>query len=415
MQHRLNTPSSPPIAGPKLPADRRLRLLLRVARLIRRGTLAIVLPDGARHVIEAGPGPAATFIVKDPRAVRRLLTGGSLGLAEAYLAGMWDTPDLRAVMAMAAGNEAEWQTLLAGRAWMRALARLGHRLRPNTRRGARRNIVEHYDLGNAFYSEWLDRTMTYSSALFGGQNDSLEAAQLRKVHRLCQALDLRPGMRVLEIGCGWGGFAEVAARDYGARVTGITLSPAQLAYAQARMQRAGLADRVELLLEDYRDVRGSFERIASIEMFEAVGEQYWPAFFAALRERLAPGGRAGLQIITIADRFFDTYRRGADFIQRHVFPGGMLPSPLRLHQEADRAGLAWSGEFWFGRDYAETLARWQARFQAAWPRIAEAARLAARPADERFKRLWEYYLAYCETGFRAGWTDVGQIVLVRPA
>jgi cyclopropane-fatty-acyl-phospholipid synthase len=397
------------------PSDRRLRLLLHVARLIHRGSLTIVLPDGARHVFAAGPGTAATFIVKDPRAVRRLLTGGSLGLSEAYLEGLWDTPDLRAVMMLAAENEAEWEKLLAGRPWMRTLARLQHLLRPNTRRGARRNIVEHYDIGNEFYAAWLDPTMTYSSALFGGNDDTLEAAQLRKVHRMCQALELKPGMSVLEIGCGWGGFAEVAARDYGARVTGITISPAQLAYAKARMIRAGVADRVELLLKDYRDVRGSFERIASIEMFEAVGEKYWPAFFAAVRERLAPGGRAGLQIITIADRFFASYRRGADFIQRHVFPGGMLPCPERLHQEAKRAGLAWSTELWFGRDYAETLARWQARFQAAWPRVADAVRLQAKPADDRFKRLWEYYLAYCETGFRAGWTDVGQIVLERPA
>ena len=400
--------------GPQ-PADRRLRLLLRLARLIRQGTLTLVLPDGARHVIEAGPGTSAVFIVKDARAVRRLLTGGNLGLAEAYLDGLWDTPDLRAVMRPAAANETIWDAALAGRPWMRALARLGHRLRPNTRRGARRNIVAYYDLGNDFYAAWLDRTMTYSSALFGGNDDTLEAAQLRKMHRLCQALELRPGMRVLEIGCGWGGFAELAARDYGALVTGITLSPAQIDYARARIARAGLAGRVDLLLEDYRDVRGSFDRIASIEMFEAVGEKYWPDFFATVRDRLAPGGRAGLQIITIADRFFATYRRGADFIQRHVFPGGMLPSAERLHEEASRAGLAWSGEHWFGRDYAETLARWQARFQAAWPRIAGAARPQARPADDRFKRLWEYYLAYCETGFCAGWTNVGQIVLVRPA
>ena len=353
--------------------------------------------------------------MKDARAVRWLLTGGSLGLAEAYLEGLWDTPDLRAVMLMAAENEAEWEKLLGGRPWMRALARLQHLLRPNSRRGAKRNIVEHYDIGNEFYAGWLDPTMTYSSALFSGENDTLEAAQLRKVHRMCQALELQPGMNVLEIGCGWGGFAEVAARDYGARVTGITLSPAQLAYGCARMAAAGLAGQVELLLQDYRDVRGTFERIASIEMFEAVGEKYWPAFFTTVRERLAPGGRAGLQVITIADRLFSTYQRSADFIQRHVFPGGMLPSPARLQQEARRAGLAWSAELWFGRDYAETLARWQGRFQAAWPRVAGAVRLQARPADDRFKRLWEYYLAYCETGFRAGWTDVGQNVLVRPA
>ncbi len=403
------SPTPPP------PGDRRLRLLLRLAGLIRRGTLTIVLPDGARHVIEAGPGTSAVFIVKDARAVRRLLTGGNLGLAEAYLDGLWDTPDLRAVMRLAASNETIWEAVLAGRPWMRALARLGHRLRANTRRGARRNIAEHYDLGNEFYAEWLDATMTYSSALFGGNDDTLEAAQLRKIHRLCQALELRPGMRVLEIGCGWGDLPRWR------RATTARWSPASPSRRPSLPMRRrgspgpGWPGRWICCWRTTATCAAVSTASPASRCSKRWARRTWPDFFAAVRDRLAPGGRAGLQIITIADRFFETYRRSADFIQRHIFPGGMLPSPKRLHEEVARAGLAWTGEHWFGRDYAETLARWQTRFQAAWPRIVGATRLRARPADERFKRLWDYYLAYCETGFRAGWTNVGQIVLVRPA
>ncbi|MGC8469309.1 MAG: class I SAM-dependent methyltransferase, partial [Acetobacteraceae bacterium] len=285
-----------------------------------------------------------------------------------------------------------------------------HRLRRNSRSGARRNIRAHYDLGNDFYALWLDPSMTYSSAIFDTPDEPLEAAQARKFRRLCRAIGLAPGMRLLEIGCGWGRLAEIAAGEFGATVEAITLSPAQAEAARTRIGRAGLAERVRIREVDYREVAGDFDRIASVEMFEAVGEEYWPAFFATLRARLRPGGLAGLQVITIADRFFADYRRTADFVQRHVFPGGMLPSPRRLAEEAARAGLAWREADWFGAHYAETLARWQHSFQAAWPRIASLGRY-----DARFKRLWEFYLAYSETGFRAGWTDVGQIVLARPA
>ncbi len=398
------------------PRDRWSRLALRLAAVIRCGRLTIVLPDGTSHRIAAvNEGPDATVVLKDKAAIRKLVTGGSVGWAEAYIEGLWETPDLRAVMALAAANETEWMAMLAGNRLMRALNVVMHRLRPNTRRGARRNIVEHYDLGNAFYAQWLDPTMTYSSALFEHEGQDLEAAQLAKIHNLCRALDLRPGMRMLEIGCGWGAFAEVAARDYGVQVVGITLSPSQLDHARARIARAGLSDRVEFRLQDYRDVPESFDRIASIEMFEAVGEQFWPAYFATLRDRLVPGGLVGLQTITIEDRLFPSYQSSADFIQRHIFPGGMLPSPSRLREEVARAGLDWCREHWFGIDYAETLARWNSRFQDVWPRIAGATRLSRMPCDARFKRLWEYYLLYCETGFRAGWTDVGQILLARPA
>ncbi len=240
---------------------------------------------------------------------------------------------------------------------------------------------------------------------FPGQIEDLE----RRYEATRRSLGLAPGMRVLEVGCGWGGFAEIAAREYGAHVTGITLSREQLAYARARIDAAGLGGRVEFRLQDYRDVPETFDRVASIEMFEAVGEAYWPAYFTALRDRLAPGGLAALQVITIADRYFEEYRRSADFIQRHVFPGGMLPSPARLRAEIARAGFSLRDAFTFGQDYAETLARWQEAFQAAWPRIAR----MSRQYDGRFKRLWEFYLAYCEAGFRAGWTDVGQFVIAR--
>lgn len=389
--------------------DRRFRLALKVAGLIRAGHLMLTLPDGSMHRFGGQrPGPEAQVALHSPRAIRRIAFGGSLGWAEAYLEGEWSSPDIRAVMALAAANEAEWDALLRGSVLVRTLSRVYHAFRPNTRRGARKNIAAHYDLGNAFYATWLDRTMTYSSAEFAARDETLEEAQARKVRNLLTAIDLRPGQSLLEIGCGWGYLAETAAREFGARVVALTLSREQHAHATARIAEAGLADRVEIRLQDYRDVPERFDRIASVEMFEAVGEAYWPVFFSALRERLASGGRAGLQIITIADRYFPVYRASADFIQRYVFPGGMLPSPTRLREEVARAGLAWQGETWFGQAYAETLRRWNERFQQAWPQVAPMG------YDDRFKRLWEYYLAYCETGFRAGWTDVGRIVLSRP-
>jgi len=389
--------------------DRRFRLALRLAGLVRAGHLKLTLPDGSVHCFGGhGPGPCAEVILHSPRAIRRLALGGSLGWAEAYLDGDWSSPDLRAVMGLAVANEEEWDAVLRGNALVRLVSRILHALRPNTRRGARRNIAAHYDLGNEFYAAWLDPSMTYSSAEFAASNETLEEAQARKVRNLLAAIDLRPGHSLLEIGCGWGYLAETAARDFGARVVALTLSREQHAYAMARISKAGLADRVEIRLQDWRDVKERFDRVASVEMFEAVGEAYWAPFFSALRDRLTPGGRAGLQIITIADRYFETYRRSADFIQRYVFPGGMLPSPARLREETSRAGLIWQSEAWFGQSYAETLRQWNARFQDAWPRLAPLG------YGERFKRLWEYYLCYCETGFRAGWTDVGRFVLARP-
>jgi cyclopropane-fatty-acyl-phospholipid synthase len=249
--------------------------------------------------------------------------------------------------------------------------------------------------------------MTYSSARFERPGQALLDAQRNKYRTLAHGMDLRPDQRVLEIGCGWGGFAEFAAREVGARVTGITISREQYAFARQRIFEQGLAERAEIRLIDYRDVEGQFDRVASIEMFEAVGERYWPTYFGSIHERLRPGGRAGLQIITIRDDVFDRYRRRADFIQKYIFPGGMLPSEARLRQETDRAGLAWTGISRFGQHYADTLAAWGQRFEAAWDDIRR------QGFDERFRRLWRFYLAYCEAGFRTGRTDVVQLGLAK--
>ena len=276
-----------------------------------------------------------------------------------------------------------------------------HRVRANTRRGSRRNIAAHYDLGNEFYSRWLDRSMTYSSALFSAPDQSLEDAQQAKIDRAIALMDIRGGERVLEIGCGWGGMAERLIARHGCTVTGLTLSAEQLAYARQRLESQGLGARADLRLQDYRDVNEQFDRIVSIEMLEAVGESYWPAYFAALRNCLVPGGTAVLQGITIEEQRFEAYRKTPDFIQRYIFPGGMLPTISAMQREIERAGLALVSLETFGLSYARTLNAWQQRFQRAWPDIQQFG------FGPRFKQMWEYYLAYCEAGFRRGAVDVG--------
>ena len=387
-------------------------LALRVAGRLAAGRLILELPDGSEHVFEGRrPGPQGRLRLIRPRALRRYVTGGALGFAEAYVDRDWDTPDLPPLLELLALNEEAYAGERRALSLDRLRARLAHLVRANTRRGSRRNILSHYDLGNAFFQRWLDPGMTYSAARFGhgdGHGDeSLEQAQRRKFESLAGMLALRPDAHLLEIGCGWGGFAEFAAREAGARVTAITISNEQHAYARERIQKAGLTERVEVRLQDYRDVQGRFDAIGSIEMFEAVGERYWPLFFAHLRDLLRQGGRAGLQVITIGDEHFESYRRGCDFIQRHVFPGGMLPSPAALTREIGRAGLVEEARVAFGRDYARTLGCWNRRFQVAW------AELRSLGFDDRFKRLWDFYLAYCEAGFRVGFTDVLQLGLVR--
>ena len=373
----------------------------------KTGRLTVTLPDGSIHHLEGGrPGRAAVLRIGDWRCIRRALTGGDIGFAEGYMAGEWDSPHLPALLEAFADNYDHLSRLVDGKPILNALNRIGHRLNRNSRRGSRRNIHAHYDLGNAFYEAWLDASMTYSAARFSAPDQSLEQAQRAKYARLASIMDLRRDQSVLEIGCGWGGFAEYAAREVGARVTAITISRGQHDYARRRIHEVGLAERVDIRLVDYRDVEGRFDRVASIEMFEAVGQEYWDDYFHTLRRVLKPGGRAGLQIITIREDLFDGYRRRPDFIQKYVFPGGMLPSEARLAPVIAGAGLHLETTERFGQDYADTLERWGHRFEKAWPAIAAGGRF-----DERFRRLWRFYLAYCEAGFRSGRTDVVQIGL----
>ena len=371
----------------------------------RGAAVRIELPDGGRIAFGAPTSDAAVLRLNNYRALRRALIGGDLGFAQGYLDGDWDAPGLPALLTAFASHFERLGGLANGNRLHRLLQRRLRILQANSLAGARRNIEAHYDLGNAFYAAWLDPGMSYSSALFDEPHDTLEAAQTRKYAALAEAIDLRRGHSVLEIGCGWGGFAEYASREIGANVTAITISPAQYAYAKARISAAGLADRVKVNLCDYRQTEGQFDRVISIEMFEAVGERYWPTFFRSLRARLAPGGRAGLQVITIADELFEDYRRRIDFIQAYVFPGGMLPSEREFSQAASRAGLVCSAIRRFGADYAHTLRVWTERFEAAWPDLRR------RGVDERFRRLWRFYLAYCEAGFSTGRTDVAHLVL----
>ncbi|MGB5948498.1 MAG: cyclopropane-fatty-acyl-phospholipid synthase family protein [Parvibaculum sp.] len=388
---------------------RLLRLVFRALVHMRHGSLTILLPDGRRLRFSGRePGADAVMEIRDFGLARRLFAAGDLGAAEAFLDGMWDSPNIASFLELFARNRDVLRERFLGLGAVRLGARLLHLVRRNSRRGARRNIEFHYDLGNGFYRRWLDGTMTYSSARFAHQGQDLSDAQINKYRSLAERIDLRPEHHLLEIGSGWGGFAEFAASQIGCRVTGITISKEQLAFARERIAAKGLSDRVEIRYQDYRDVEERFDRVASIEMFEAVGEAYWPAYFDKLRDCLKPGGVAGLQIITIEDSIFPAYRKSADFIQRYIFPGGMLPSPSALREQVARAGLTWAGNLDFGLDYAETLKLWRQRFRAAWPDIQHLG------FDERFRRLWEYYLAYCEAGFRAGAIDVTQVTLTRP-
>jgi cyclopropane-fatty-acyl-phospholipid synthase len=395
------------IAGLSAPASAKAVLLALLK--LKGGSAAITLPDGRVLAFGDGAGPQVEFHIHTYRFARRVLMSGDIGFAEGLLAREWESCDLSALLTLLASNVERFTRLLEGGLIGKAIHWLRHLSNANTKRGSRRNILAHYDLGNEFYSAWLDASMTYSSARFDAQVRDLEAGQRAKYKALAEHLDLKAGDHVLEIGCGWGGFAEFAAREYGARVTGITISDEQLAYARARMERAGLADLVEIRRQDYRDVEGQFDKVASIEMFEAVGEKYWPAFFAKIADVLKPGGRAGLQIITIKNELFETYRKRADFIQRYVFPGGMLASVDRLKEETAKVGLVWSKADAFGQSYADTLAEWARRFQAKWTDIS------ALGFDERFKQLWLFYLSYCEAGFRTGRTDVVQLELAKPA
>ena len=380
-----------------------------LASRMKNGRVDFVLPDGRRFRVEgAGPGPVAEIHVHDPDVFARLIREGDLGFCEAYMDGGWSTPDLQAVMDVAQGGNNDALDGFLGMALVRAYERLRFRLQANSKRQARKNIAHHYDLGNDFYRLWLDDSMTYSSALFRTGQESLEKAQEQKYASMVDQMGAKPGDHVLEIGCGWGGFAEYAAAKRGLKVTALTISQAQHDYAVARMARAGLSDRVEIKLQDYRDERGVYDGIASIEMFEAVGEKYWPTYFDTLRERLKPGRQATLQIITIGDDRFHLYRRSVDFIQKYIFPGGMLPSPSALKAEIARAGLEFKGSVEFGQSYSQTLRRWYDSFNDRWGEVQ------AMGFDDRFRRMWNLYLTSCAGAFEGGNCDVTQVTLMRP-
>jgi cyclopropane-fatty-acyl-phospholipid synthase len=400
------TPENVETSLPDLP--RAVQLAIRFGSKLRHGTLDVTLPDGRQiRLGGAEPGPSAAMTLYNYGFATRLLNGGDIGIAEAYLRGEWDTPDLTQFLYLFCVNQELIQAMLGDNPVMRFVQIVRHWFNRNTPRQARRNIYAHYDIGNAFYSAWLDPSMTYSSALFEDQNNDLTAAQHNKFRRLAEAVNLQPGQKLLEIGCGWGGFAEFAAKTYDVNVVGLTISKEQRDFARKRIHDAGLSDKVEIRFQDYRHERGQYDRIVSIEMIEAVGEQFWPQYFSQIRDRLLPGGLAGIQAITIHDKFFQTYRREVDFIQRYIFPGGMLPSPSVLKSMGERFGVPVIRERIFGQDYAKTLATWRNNFRAAWPNL--------KPLgfDDRFKRLWEYYLAYCEAGFLSGNIDVRQVILAK--
>ena len=404
-----SSPFAPAGKSGSAPASRPLaaRLVLRQLENLDRGTLQLQLPDGSSHRCGQGHGPGeAELRINDWSVFGRVMRDGDIGFAEGYLDGQWDTPDLTALLTLLANNRAGLDAPLYGSGVGRLLHRLVHALRANTRAGSRRNIAAHYDLGNDFYALWLDPGMTYSGALFATGYETLAEAQQAKYARALSELRLSPGSDVLEIGCGWGGFAEQCTRA-GHRVTGLSLSQRQLDYAGERLSLVKRAGQAKLEFRDYRDIAGRFDAVASIEMVEAVGERWWPAYFARIAQVLPSGGRALVQSILIDEALFERYRRGSDFIQQYIFPGGMLPSGERFASLAGAAGLAVEKDFRFGADYARTLALWRERFHAQ----ADAVR--ALGFDERFMRMWHFYFSYCEAGFLSGSTDLAQFTLVR--
>ncbi len=397
-----------PDLGPNLgPLSRWLSRM--VLSRIHIGRLTMVSPSGMRLSHGTDDRAEGVLILRRWRALRRLLFQGDIAAAEAFIDGDWDSPDLAALIELAGLNMPTLSETFDANWLQRLRNRIKHRLNANTRRGSRRNIKHHYDLGNEFYSTWLDRGMSYSSAIYSGPDQTLEDAQAAKQRRIIELIEAKRGQQVLEIGCGWGGLAEQLVQAVGCDVTGVTLSPAQLEYAIARQSETIRSGNAILRLEDYRDVQGVFDRVVSIEMMEAVGEAYWPTYFETLRDRLKPGGLAVVQAITIAEDKFEGYRRCTDFIQHYIFPGGMLPTITEIRRQAEMVGLDLRSTETFGGSYARTLAEWRKRFHAAWPEIASLG------FDARFRRMWDYYLAYCEGGFRAGTINVGLYVLAKPA
>ena len=373
----------------------------------RYGNLTLNTPSGAVIVLTGHQaGPDAQMNLHDYQGLRRVMFAGDIGFFEGYRAGNWDTPDLHALLEVLSLNLDGIKILQDGGMFMNLIHAIQHGLRPNNRAGAQKNIFSHYDIGNGFYAQWLDDSMTYSSGLFD-RSDNLEDAQTRKYEEIARLVDLKAGQNVLEIGCGWGGFAQYAAAVIGANVTCVTISKAQFDFTEERMKRLGLADKVTVCLMDYRDIGGQYDAIVSIEMFEAVGEAYWGTYFEKVHSLLKPGGKAGLQIITIRDDLFEDYRGRTDFIQKYVFPGGMLPSLSKLGHHAKQVRLGIETVRQFGIDYATTLRHWAHRFEEAWRQDK------FKGFDIDFKRLWNFYLAYCAAGFQSRRTDVVHLRLIR--
>jgi cyclopropane-fatty-acyl-phospholipid synthase len=402
---RLSLPTGAPAAA---------RTVMQLLARLRHGSLLVHLPDGSQRQFGTGRGPSATLKLHDWQVCAAALKSGDIGFAEGYIAGHWSTPDLSGLLRLFIANRREVESVIYGTWLGRLVYRVRHLLNRNTRSNSQKNIHAHYDLGNAFYELWLDGTMNYSSALFESPQASMQQAQQAKVRRALRMVGVKPGDRVLEIGCGWGALAEMATTEFGASLVGVTLSTEQLAWARERMQRCGVADRSDLRLQDYRDIgRDSpadqqFDAICSIEMIEAVGREYWPTYFATLARLLKPGGKACVQSIVIADELFERYLQSTDFIQQYIFPGGCLPSPSAFRQQAAQAGLRVVDEFCFGQDYAHTLKLWREAFMARDKEVM------ALGFDQRFMRIWEFYLAYCEAAFAEHNTDVVQYTLLKP-
>lgn len=382
---------------------------LRLLKRLRHGKLHLELPDSRILHIGHGDHPQASLRIHHWRVFSAVFRSGDIGLAEGYIAQDWSTPHLADLLRLLIANREALESLVYGTWWGRLAYRLRHLLHRNTRTGSRRNIQAHYDLGNVFYRLWLDPSMNYSSAWFQGDlAGDLTDAQNAKVRRALQSAGVQPGSRVLEIGCGWGALAEMAADEFQAHITGVTLSTEQLAWAKARMETTGLAQKADLRLQDYRDIRDEpFDAICSIEMLEAVGEAYWPSYFQAIARLLKPGGRACIQSIVIDDALFERYMRGTDFIQQYIFPGGCLPCPSRFREAAKQAGLRVIEEFAFGADYAETLRRWHKKF------AHQQEKFLSQGFDMDFLRTWSFYFAYCEAAFDSRNIDVVQYTLLK--
>lgn len=400
----LSLPPSAPTAA---------RALFALLRRLQVGTLDVQLPDGSQARFGSGAAgePHAAVRLHNWQLCNAVLRSGDIGFAESFIAGNWAANDLVALLQLIIANREPMGRVVYGTWWGNLLHRARHLFNRNSRAGSKRNIHAHYDLGNAFYRLWLDETMTYSSAWFNGDTrQDTASAQQAKMRRALTECQVGADSRVLEIGCGWGGLAECTARDFGARIIGVTLSAEQLAFGQQRLEKAGWGDRATLRFQDYRDiVDGPFDAIVSIEMFEAVGRGYWSSYFKTVHDQLRPGGRACIQSITIADPLFERYVAGTDFIQQYIFPGGLLPCPSAFRAEAAKAGLQVERELAFGPDYAETLRRWRHDF------LHQDTQVRGLGFDTRFMRTWEFYLAYCEAAFASGATDVMQFTLRRPA